>query len=66
MRRPWDAIAWWELRRIPFNLALLLAGGASAFTILLVGSRYVKPGEDVVEPTVVEPTVVEPTVVEPT
>jgi hypothetical protein len=23
---PWDAIVWWEVRRVPFNLALLASG----------------------------------------
>lgn len=26
MKRPWDAIAWWEIRRVPFNLLVLVAG----------------------------------------
>jgi hypothetical protein len=29
---------------------LLLAGGISGFTIVLIGSRYVNAGEDVIEP----------------
>ena len=50
MKRPWDAIAWWEIRRVPFNLLVLVAGALSGFTIELIGSRFVAPGEDVVEP----------------
>ena len=50
MKRPWDAIAWWELRRIAFNLILLVVGLISGFIIEFVGSRLVKPGEDVEEP----------------
>jgi hypothetical protein len=50
MRRPWDAIVWWEIRRIPFNLIVLVVGFASGLVIELIGSRLVKPGEDVEEP----------------
>ena len=50
MKRPWDAIAWWEIRRIPFNLIVLVVGFASGLVIELVGSRLVRPGEDVEEP----------------
>ena len=50
MKRPWDAIVWWELRRIPFNLLLLAIGLVSILVIELIGSRLVKPGEDVEEP----------------
>jgi hypothetical protein len=34
MKRPWDAIAWWELRRIPYNLLLAVLG---LTTILFIG-----------------------------
>src|SRR4051812_24880410 len=50
MKRPWDAIAWWEIRRIPFNLLVLAAGVLSILIIELIGTRLVKPGEDVEEP----------------
>jgi hypothetical protein len=50
MKRPWDAIAWWEIRRVPFNLLVLVAGVLSGITLELIGSRFVNPGEDVVEP----------------
>ena len=50
VKRPWDAIVWWEIRRIPFNLCVLVAGLVSGLVIELVGSRLVKPGEDVEEP----------------
>ena len=52
-RRPYDSILWWELRRIPFNGLLLLAGLFSFGVIELIGSRLVKPGDDVVEPMAV-------------
>ena len=45
-----DSILWWELRRIPFNGLILLAGLFSFGVIELIGSRLVKPGDDVVEP----------------
>lgn len=50
MRAPWDAIVWWEIRRIPFNLAIGLVGFATSLTIVGVGDLLVKPGEDFVEP----------------
>ncbi len=53
MRRPWDAIIWWEIRRIPFNVIILVAGICSFLVIQLIGARLVKPGEDVVEPLAV-------------
>jgi hypothetical protein len=34
MKRPWDAIAWWELRRIPYNLVV---GAVGLATILFIG-----------------------------
>jgi hypothetical protein len=45
-----DSILWWELRRIPFNGLILLAGLFSFGVIELIGSRLVKRGDDVVEP----------------
>ena len=33
MKRPWDAIVWWELRRIPYNVLLAAVG---LITILVV------------------------------
>jgi len=43
-------LLWWERRRIVFNLVVLAAGIVTVATVLLVGSRLVDPGEDVVEP----------------
>jgi len=50
MQRPFDAIVWWELRRIPFNMLMLAVGVLSLSSILFIGRYFVKPGEDVVEP----------------
>src|SRR5258708_22728075 len=50
MNRAWDAIIWWEKRRIPFNLIVLVAGVASLLVVGLIGSRLVRPGEDIEEP----------------
>src|SRR5436309_105001 len=50
MRRRWDTIIWWELRRIPFNVLLFVVGILSLGSILLIGSYFVTPGEDVIEP----------------
>jgi len=50
MKWPWDIIAWWELRRILYNVALLLAGCISIDVVQFVGERNVKPGVDVDAP----------------
>jgi hypothetical protein len=50
MKRPWDSIAWWEKRRIPFNLLVLVAGAISGLIVEVIGSRFESSGEDVVEP----------------
>jgi hypothetical protein len=50
MKRPWDAIAWWGKRRIPFNLAVLTAGVASILVIEFVGDHFAKSGEDLEKP----------------
>jgi hypothetical protein len=46
----WNAILWWEYRRIPFNLALLVIGVGSVLVVEAVGQRILEPGEDAVEP----------------
>jgi len=43
MKRPWDAIAWWEIRRIPFNLFMLVIGLASGFLFVLAGRHVFTP-----------------------
>lgn len=50
IRRPWDAVAWWESRRPLYNLVLLVAGFISIFVVEMIGSYTVAPGEDVIEP----------------
>jgi hypothetical protein len=50
MKAPWDAIAWWEFRRIPFNIVLGLTGFVGIVVMIGVGGLLVKPGEDVIEP----------------
>jgi len=50
MKRPWDAIVWWEIRRVPYNAALAILGVITIGVVLLVGSHFVSLGEDVVEP----------------
>ncbi|WP_419320397.1 hypothetical protein ACN2C7_05645 [Caulobacter sp. ErkDOM-E] len=51
MSPPWSAIMWWELRRIPFNAVIALAGLASIAVMFVVGGRFTPPGGDVLEPT---------------
>lgn len=50
MKPPWDAIVWWEVRRLPFNLVVGLTGLAVVVTVVSVGGRLAPPGEDAVEP----------------
>jgi hypothetical protein len=50
VRRPFDAILWWELRRVPFNAVLLTVSALSFVVIEGIGAQLVQPGEDVVEP----------------
>ena len=50
IRRPYDAIVWWERRRIPYNAILLVIGACSFGIIEGIGSRLVQPGDDVIEP----------------
>ncbi len=50
VRRPHDAIVWWERRRIPFNALLLVVGLCSFGIVLGVGVQRVRPGDDLIEP----------------
>jgi hypothetical protein len=50
MKPPWDSIAWWEVRRIPYNLAIAAAGTVTVIAVIGIGGMFAKPGEDVIEP----------------
>jgi hypothetical protein len=52
-KRPWDAVVWWEARRLVFNAAVLVAGIVAVLVIAAIGSRYIHPGEDLEEPMAV-------------
>jgi hypothetical protein len=45
-----QVIFWWEIRRIPFNLALLVIGVASIAGMEVIMDRVVPVGEDAIEP----------------
>lgn len=48
----WKVVAWWELRRIPFNI-IVGVYGTLCFVIFLwaiTTSGHLQPGEDAVEP----------------
>lgn len=46
MKRPWDAIVWWEIRRIPFNLLVLAVGLVTYLIVAFAGSRMLGPDAD--------------------
>jgi hypothetical protein len=46
----WQTILWWEYRRIPFNVTLLVIGVVSVFAMEAIAARVIEPGEDAVEP----------------
>ncbi|MDC4224478.1 MAG: hypothetical protein MPW15_09680 [Candidatus Manganitrophus sp.] len=51
--RPWwKVITWWELRRIPYNLAVGVVGLISFlfFFLFIHLAHELKPGEDAIEP----------------
>ena len=53
-RSPWRVVAWWEIRRIPFNM-IIGAYGALCLAIFfwaIAASGRLQPGEDAVEPIV--------------
>jgi hypothetical protein len=47
-------IAWWELRRIPYNLLMLVYGLAAWFVCYfgMSASGELHPGDDIVEPII--------------
>jgi hypothetical protein len=51
-RSIWGVVAWWEIRRVPFNLIVGLYGVAClvAFFWAITTSGHLQPGEDAVEP----------------
>ena len=51
-RKWWQVIVWWELRRIPYNVIVGIAGVISLvlFYVFITASGGLKPGEDAVEP----------------
>jgi hypothetical protein len=46
----WQIILWWELRRLPYNIAVGITGLVSLVLMELIGASFVAPGEDVEEP----------------
>lgn len=50
MKRPWDAIVWWEIRRIPYNVTLAILGLMTISAVLWIGSHFAAPGQDVLNP----------------
>jgi hypothetical protein len=52
---PWRVVAWWETRRLPFNLIVGVYGIACLLVYFLAisSSGHLGPGEDAVEPIVV-------------
>jgi hypothetical protein len=43
-------ILWWELRRIPFNLVLLVIGAVSGWTLIVAMDKYVSASQDPFNP----------------
>ncbi len=50
MKPPWDAILWWEVRRVPYNLAVGFLGLISLGVSSWVRSFFVDPGEEIFHP----------------
>jgi hypothetical protein len=46
----WPAIKWWELRRPLYNFVLFVVGAVTILIALLIGERFVAPGDDFIEP----------------
>lgn len=57
MKLSWEAIKWWELRRLVYNAILFGVGIFSIVIVEVVGSRMVKLGQDVIEPMLLIPGV---------
>jgi len=50
MKRPWDAIVWWEIRRVPFNLVLLVVGVLSGLAAASIAGRIFGPDQNMGNP----------------
>ena len=50
MKQPFDAIVWWEIRRIPYNIILLIIGILTLTVVEVLGAHLVKPGDDIIDP----------------
>ena len=50
----WGIIAWWEIRRVPYNLIVGAFGAISLslFFVFIGLAHELKPGEDAIEPMV--------------
>lgn len=48
----WQVIAWWEIRRIPYNILVGSVGAISFLLFMVIAGQpgMVPPGEDAVEP----------------
>jgi hypothetical protein len=46
MKWPWNVIVWWEIRRVPFNLFLLLLGLISTAVVMFAGEHHFGPSAD--------------------
>ena len=40
MKRPWDTIVWWEIRRVPYNAVLAILGVVTTAVVLWLGSHF--------------------------
>ena len=51
-RRWWQVVLWWEVRRIPFNVIIVIFGSISLpiFYLFLNLAHRLKLGEDAIEP----------------
>ena len=49
---PWRVVAWWEARRVPFNIIVGVCGalGVAVFLWTITTSGHLQPGEDPLEP----------------
>lgn len=50
MKRPWDAVIWWEIRRIPYNVTLAIVGVMTIGAALWIESHLAAAGESVLNP----------------